>query len=265
MKKYMTEIGTVYKANEKAVLTGAFAPAVSALFRNADRRSCQMKTDALRGPEDIIALTEEWGFLPFFAGDIPGFSVEERCLPELWFSEEADGPWEWKGPAARSGRCVYGKFFGGRAGFISREWFPDFANFRRNGYDFDARYEDGLASRKDKAVYDTVAEHGALLTKELKRLCDYRKGGNTGFDTVITRLQMQTYLTVCDFVYMQDKYGKPYGWGVAKYTTPEALFGYDFVTSAYRKAPAESGADILDHLKSILPDANKAQLLKLMK
>ena len=107
-----------------------------------------MKTYELRSPEDIAALAEEWGFLPFFAGEIPGFSVEECCPPELWFSEEADGPWEWKGPVARSGRCVYGKFFGGRAGFISREWLPDFANFRRDGYDFDARYDDGLASSK---------------------------------------------------------------------------------------------------------------------
>ena len=224
-----------------------------------------MRFRELRSPEDIISLTNELGFLPFFAGEIPGFSVEECCPPELWFSEEADGPWEWKGPAARSGQCVYGKFFGGRAGFISKEWFPYFANLRRDGYDFDARYEDGLAARKDKEVYDTLTEHGTLLSKELKRLCNYRKGGNRGFDTVITRLQMQTYVTIGDFVYLQDKFGKTYGWGVAQYTTPEVQFGYDFVTSAYRKDPAESKADILAHLKSILPDADEAQLLKLMK
>ena len=224
-----------------------------------------MRFRELRSPEDIVALTAELGFLPFFAGEIPGFSVEDCCPPELWFSENADGPWEWKGPAARSGQCVYGKFFGGKAGFISKEWFPGFANLRRDGYDFDARYEEGLAARKDRAVYDTLTEHGALLSKELKRLCNYHKGGNKGFDTIITRLQMQTYVTIGDFVYLQDKYGQTYGWGVAQYTTPEARFGYDFVTSAYRKDPAESKADILAHLKSILPDADEAQLLKLMK
>ena len=224
-----------------------------------------MRSRELRSPEDIVTLTAELGFLPFFAGDISGFSVEGCCPPELWSSEEADGPWEWKGPVARSGQCVYGKFFGGRAGFISKAWFPDFANLRRDGYDFDARYEDGLAARKDREVYDTVIEHGALLSKELKRLCNYRKGGNKGFDTVITRLQRQTYVTIGDFVYMQDKYGQTYGWGVAQYTTPEAQFGYDFVTSAYRKDPAESKADILAHLKSILPDAAETRLLKLLK
>lgn len=224
-----------------------------------------MRFPALHSPADIIALTSELGFLPFFAGEIPSFSIEECCPPELWFSEEADGPWEWKGPVARSGQCVYGKFFGGRAGFISKEWFPDFANLRRDGYDFDARYEDGLASRKDKEVYDMTAEHGALLSKELKRLCNYRKGGNKGFDTVVTRLQMQTYLTIGDFVYMRDKFGQVYGWGVAQYTTPEAQFGYDFVTSAYRKNPNDSKLDILRHLKSVLPDAEETQLLKLIK
>lgn len=34
----------------------------------------------------------------------------------------------------------------------------------RDGYDFDARYDDGLASRKDKDIFDTVLEHGALLS-----------------------------------------------------------------------------------------------------
>ena len=227
-----------------------------------------MKFLELRSPEDVIALTAEIGFLPFFAGDIPGLSVEDCCPPELWYSDEADGswePWEWKGPVARSGQCVYGKFFGGRAGFVSREWFPDFANLRRDGYDFDARYDDGLASRKDKDVYDTVEEHGALLSRELKRLRNYRKGGNTGFDTVITRLQMQTYITIGDFVYMKDKFGCPYGWGVAEYTTPEALFGYDFVASAYRRKPEESKERILAHLRGILPEAGEEQLLKLLR
>ena len=208
---------------------------------------------------------QEVGFLPFFANDIKGFSVEESCPSELWFADDVDGPWEWKGPAARSGKCVYGKFFGGKAGFVSLEWFPDFANYRRDGYDFDARYDDGLASRKDKGVYDTITEHGALLSKELKNICNYRKGGNKGFETVITRLQMQTYVNIADFVYMQDKFGRTYGWGVAKYNTPEELFGYDAVTEGYQREPSESKKRLITHLSQILPDASEGQILKLIK
>lgn len=103
-------------------------------------------------------------------------------------------------------------------------------------------------------VYDT----GALLSKELKHLFNYRKGGNRGFDTVMPWLQMQSYVTIGDFVDPQDKFGQTYGWGVAQ-------FGYDFVTPAYRKDTAKSKADILTHLKNILPDAGETQLLKLMK
>ncbi len=214
----------------------------------------------VRSPEDVIELVEEIGFLPFFANDVPGFSIEECCPPELWFSGEADGPWEWKGPIARSLRCVYGKFFKGKAMFISRDWFPDFANLRRDGYDFDARFNDGLASYKDREVYEAIAENKYLLSKELKRMLDYRKGGKKGFDTVITRLQMQTYVCISDFVYMLDKFGAPYGWGVAEYAAPEALLGGDFVTSAYRRDPEESGERIARHLKAVFPDISDDNL-----
>ena len=35
-------------------------------------------------------------------------------------------------------------------------------------------------------------------------------------------------------------YTSPYGWGVAEYATPEELFGYDLITSAYQREPQES-------------------------
>ncbi len=224
-----------------------------------------MRFFEVRSAQDLVRLVEEVGFLPFFAGGAPGFSVEECCPPELWFSPDADGPWEWKGPAARSGRCLYGKFFGGKAGFVSAGWAADFANFRRDGYDFDARYDDGLAPHRDKEVYDAVAEGGEVLSKQLKAQCGYRKGGNKGFDTVITRLQMQTYVCVADFVYMRDRFGRPYGWGVAKYSTPEAQLGRDAVTAAYRREPERSREDILAHIAQVLPDVPKEQLAKLIR
>lgn len=130
--------------------------------------------------DDLIAAVEQYGFLPFFRNEIHGFSVEELCPPELWFADDVDGPWEWKGPAARSGKCLYGKLFNKKAGFVSREWIPDFANFRRDGYDFDARWDDGLASYKDKELYEAIAGEGRMLSKRLKEALNYRKGGNTG-------------------------------------------------------------------------------------
>ena len=221
-------------------------------------------TAKITNPRELIDRVLEWGFLPFFQNEIEDFSLEECCPPELWFAEDVDGPWEWKGPVAQSGKCVYGKFFNGKAGFISLEWLPDFANYRRNGYDFDARYEDGLASHKDKGVYDTLVSKESMLSNELKKLCNYQKGGNRGFDTVVTRLQMQTYVCIGNFEYMLDKQGNSYGWGVARYTTPEALFGYEFVTSAYKKDPLHSKERILSALRKLLPSAKEEQIQKLI-
>ena len=224
-----------------------------------------MRFEKLKSADDIVRLVEEIGFLPFFVCGVPGFSVEECCPPELWFASDVDGPWEWKGPIARSGKCVYGKFFSGKAGFISTEWFPDFANHRRDGYDFDARYDDALASARDKVLYDTITANGSLLSTELKEMCNCKKGGNKGFETIITRLQMQTYVNISDFEYRKDKTGKPYGWGVARYSTPEKVFGYEAVTSAYKKDPKESKEKIFRHLSEVLPDADEKRILKIIK
>ena len=90
--------------------------------------------------EDYI---EQVGFLPLFRSDIPGFSVEEHVATDAWWTGDAEtDPWEWRKEIATGRRIAYGKFFGRKAGFISKEWFPYFANCRREGYDFDARWED---------------------------------------------------------------------------------------------------------------------------
>lgn len=218
----------------------------------------------MRSVDELLDIIDQYGFLPYFKNSIQGFSIEEMCPPELWFTD-VEGPWEWKGPAAKSGRCIYGKFFDGKAGYISRKWIPDFVNYRRDGYDFDARCDDGLVFYKDKDLYVTILEHDVILSKDLKEICHYVKDGNKGFDTIITRLQMQSYVCVADFVYKKDKFGNSYGWGVAQYTTPEHFFGYDYISSAYKNEPMESIQKIVEHLKKCLPDAAERQILKIIK
>jgi len=122
----------------------------------------------------------------------------------------------------------------------------------------------GKKFHKDEELYNTVNAEGEILSKFLKKKLDYRKGGNTGFETCITRLQMQTYLCVSDFIRLKDKNGRPYGWAVAQYTTPEHLFGYDYVTSAYKSEPKDSEEKMIAHLKKLLP-ATEVQIRKLLK
>ena len=153
-----------------------------------------MSRTLIKTIKDLEKLVEEWGFLPFFRGRIPGFSVGEIADPSVWYDEGDFSVWDWKGPVIQDLKCAYGKFFEKKAAFISREWFFDFANYRRDGYDYEGMIEDELVSYKDRKLYELVAKNGPVLSKELKALGNYRKGGNTGFDTSITRLQMQGFV-----------------------------------------------------------------------
>ncbi|MBR1423367.1 MAG: hypothetical protein IJ571_08010 [Ruminococcus sp.] len=223
-----------------------------------------MKDLYISSQADLEKAVEEYGFLPYFRNSIEGFSIEEHIDPRFWFSAE-EGAWEWKGPVIRSTGCAYGKFFERKAVYVSREWFPELANYRRNGYDFDALYDDGLAKRADKTLYDLIAENEPVISKQLKKLGNYRKGGNKGFDSSAVRLQEQCYVVISNFVYMQDRFGREYGWGVAEYSTPERFIGDDFTDRVYRHEPEESYELVFDHLRRILPHADERDIKRMLK
>lgn len=228
--------------------------------------------------QSLEALILKMGFLPFFKNEIPDFSVEEFTPPEFWFSDECDGPWEWKGPVVRNGNCAYGKLFRGKAGFVSLEWFPELMNYRRASY----CPTDDSVREKEKLVYRTVVEYESLLSKEVKTLCGFKKpprknfnpfdllpeqgkkSKNEGFETILTRLQMTTYLVVADFEYQYDKRGETYGWGIARYTTPEALFGEDFTSDCKGHSPQESKERIIRYLSDLLPQATNEQIHRII-
>lgn len=217
--------------------------------------------------EELIRAIHDFGFVPFFRNDIEGFSLEEHIAPGCWYDDSVDfwDAWEWKGPVIQEMKCAYGKFLRNKAVYISAKWFPDFANYRRDGYDFDARFDDGLASKEDKALFDLLDANAPILSKPLKALGDYGKGGRKGFDGSITRLQRQCYVIISDFKYATDKYGNEYGWGIAQYSTPEHFFGKKFTDTVYKRTPEESFERLVRHFKKILPLAGEDSIRKLLK
>ena len=235
-----------------------------------------MKNFVLETRNDLIEAIDYFGFLPFFANEIDGFSVEEMTPSRLWFTDE-EGPWEWKGPVISEGNCVYGKFFRKKAGFVSDRWFPDFANVRRDGYDFDARYEDGLAGEKENYLYNLIASRHSILSRDAKILGGYVKPGKvgntgetekwkprTGFDATVTKLQMLCYIITSDFEYERSKSGEPYGWGISRYALPEYYLGEPFIAQVYAGRPEQSAERILSHLSAVLPQADSAALNRLL-
>lgn len=215
----------------------------------------------LRTWREVIDRINEIGFLPLFKNEVPGFSVEEQVSDLFWWTgDPAQDPWEWRALIARTGEVAYGKFFGKRAGFISKEWFPHFANYRRDGYDFDTLWDEEKASLRSKKIMDQFNTNEHLQSNELKRLAGFGKGGEKNFDGTVMDLQMQSYLIIRDFRRRKNKMGLEYGMPVSVFTTPEALWGYDHISTAYHIAPAESLERIELQLKKYVPVADAAAM-----
>lgn len=233
--------------------------------------------------DELLDVIGEVGFLPLFDNDISGFSVENMTDASCWWCGDADvDPWEWRVTLSRTGKVAYGKFFGNKAGFVSRKWFPYFANFRRDGYDFDARYEDGRSDHREKLLMDLFVPSGTdmwdvkkdelesagcaseLYTFEMKDKAGFGKGGEKNFEGILTRLQMETYLIAKDFRPRINKKGTEFGWAVAVMTPPEYLWGYKFVTGGYKETPEESFDKIVKHIGKHF-DSDEKTIRKILK
>ena len=75
---------------------------------------------------------------------------------------------------------------------------------------------------------------------------------------------MLGYVTTIDFEYDKDRNGKAYGWGLARYATPEGHWGNEFTERVYSREPQESKKIIREHLRVLLPLADESQIEKLI-
>ena len=220
--------------------------------------------------EDLVKLIREIGFIPLFANEIPGFSVEERTPSHVWWSGNPEqDPWEWRQILSRDPEIAYGKFFDKKAGFISKEWFPVFANYRRNGYDFDALCDDELVPYRNRKLMEAFEMDDQLcglelLSFEVKQKANFGKDGQKNFEGVLTQLQMQCYLIMSDFRQKKNKKGQEYGWHIAVLETPETKWGYDFIASGYQESPLQSWEKIVGQVRRFLPAAEDAGIRKLL-
>ena len=212
---------------------------------------------------ELMDSIQQLGFLPLLESGIQGSAAESMMAEECRFTQFDDGSWEWplwqwKGSALREGGCVYGKFFAGKAGFISRAWWPDFYNWRRSQH---PAPEEGSI---EDAILTTLREHGSMIARELRAACGFTgKNMRSKFDGYTARLQMATYIVTEDFVYPVDKHGREYGFGWALLTTPERLLGHE--ACLCERSPEESYERMLAHLSQLLPKATEKQIKKLLK
>lgn len=217
-----------------------------------------MRFKKLTCAKDVESLVLDIGFLPYFNCGIDDFSVEALTENQWWTGEDSD-PWKWRMELAGGGKLIYSKLFSRKAGFVSLEMFPIFANYRRDGYDFDARFDEGLVPARCARIMRAVGDL-RILTCDIKRLA-----GKEGFENSLTQLLMQTYLIISGFDFKKNKQGVPYGWSIGEYARPEICFGAESITSRYSDDPNDSFEAILNHAKSLCPNASEKSLRNLLR
>ena len=212
---------------------------------------------------ELVDFIYDVGFLPLLNSGVSGFSAEDVVDDDCRYVVYSDGGWDWplwkwKGPIVTEGGCVYGKFFDKKAGFVSRDWWPDLYNWRRH------THPAPVAGSVEEAILLTLREQGSLITRELRAACGFTGPKmRSRFDGYVTRLQMACRIVTQDFVYPRDKHGHEYGWGWSLLTTPEQLLGKEACQCP--RAPQDSYQRMLEHLGHILPGATLPELTKILK
>ena len=235
------------------------------------------------------------GVLPFFPNCVKGLSVEEMCAPGMLFGGNyEEGCWEWKGPVIRRKTSAYGKFFMRKAGFVSLDLLPDFLNYRRKKYPV-------KPFSTEEMLLDIIRENGDITSTELKNYIfggrkSERKAGDLpegkkgkishpseieshpgdeavgmagdgkrkGLEAPLQRLQMGGWILISDFQYKMTKKGERYGWGVARYSTPEYHFP-DMETDLEGRSADESLKKIIKEVKKRYPRASEKALRWILK
>ncbi len=122
------------------------------------------------------------------------------------------------------------------------------------------RWDEELASLRQKRVMDQFAVKNELYSFALKRLAGFGKGGEKNFEGTETDFQMGGYLLIRDFRQRLNKKGQPYGWPISVYATPEALWGYEHISSAYSVEPERSKELIYQQVCRNFPASTEAAL-----
>lgn len=212
----------------------------------------------------LTAFVDKIGFLPLLSMGMNGWSAEEQVSDDCGYVKLPEGGWawplwEWKGTVIRESGCAYGKFFRGKAAFISRTWWADFCNWRRHRFPL----PEDENSIENMILSTLRTAGGSLITRELRAACGFNgQKMRSRFDSYVTRLEMGCHIVIEDFVYPHDKHGKQYGMGWALLTTPEMRFGPDACQAL--RTPEESYQRLKEHLSRMLPEQTEADIVRLL-
>ena len=234
------------------------------IIMSIDRAQREFRTPVVRDQEGMLSLIQEFQLVPFFVNIIPGYSVEEHTPPELWFTDENLGPWDWKIECIQSGDVAYGKFlYGGKAAFATVDVYREIINWRRSL----PKYK---PSPDQKKVLDYIEEHGSVSVSDVRQLMGLKKAAA---DALLAKIQMQTRIITGDIARVYRGADLRYnGWQRSSFCTPEALFeemdfpfpGYKPRTLKSSLTPAQSLEFLKDTVRNVCGDVPDKVLMKIL-
>ena len=234
------------------------------IIMSIDRAQREFRTPVVRDQEGMLSLIQEFQLVPFFVNIIPGYSIEEHTPPELWFTDENLGPWDWKIDCIQSGDVAYGKFlYGGKAAFATIDVFREIINWRRSL----PKYK---PSPDQKKVLDYIEEHGSVSVSDVRQLMGLKKAAA---DALLAKIQMQARIITGDIARVYRGADLRYnGWQRSSFCTPEALFeemdfpfpGYKPRTLKSSLTPAQSLEFLKDTVRNVCGDVPDKVLMKIL-
>lgn len=154
-------------------------------------------------------------------------------------------PWRWRiRGITESDDLLYGKVFFKKAGWITRDWLPDFVAVRRKGLTFDELYDDGLMTQMDKQVFDLIKSRVNISLNEINT--ELGKENKKEISKAIVNLQMMLLIAISGETYKISSKGEPYGWPVTVFSTLEEKFG-DEVTEKARSIESDEAYEKIQH------------------
>lgn len=206
----------------------------------------------------------ECGMIPFFAGPVPGYSVEEKTSAEYWFGGDAGvlGPWDWKIGCIQSGDIFYGKYLcGGKAAFATLEWYRELRNYRQSLEKY------ALQPGPQTEIMDYLNGNGTITIKEVRGILGIKK---SAADALITRLQMQCRVVTGDITRVYRGEDLHYnGWQVSSFCRPEDLTESPFPfgprqTLDSPHTPMESYEILSGRIRELCGDVSSRQIARIL-